>query len=120
MIFSLKTQIQRAIDSAVNSQLIPPLQSSIRAATGERPCERPDANSEGLKVVPKVSSFRKEVSEGYNPNESLREASYNPRDAHYMVTGAHEANPIPDFLTGRNTEQTEIEPQNESHDDMHN
>ena len=83
LMFSLNTQIQRAIDSAVNSQLIPQIQSSIRAATGERPCERPDTNPEGLKSVPKVSSSRRDVSDGYNPDDSLREATYNPRDTHY-------------------------------------
>ena len=37
LMFSLNTQIQRALDSAVNSQLIPQIQSSIRAATSEQP-----------------------------------------------------------------------------------
>ena len=83
LMFSLNTQIQRAIDSAVNSQLIPQIQSSIRAVTGEQPCERPDANPEGLKSVPKVSSSRRDVSDGCNPDDSLREATYNPRDNHY-------------------------------------
>ena len=81
LMFSVSTQ--RALDNAISSQVIPQVQSAIRAVNGEIPRERPDTGAEGLKSVPKVSSSRNDVSEGYNPNESLREATYNPRDAHY-------------------------------------
>ena len=59
------------------------VQAAVRAANGERPRKRHDTGTEGLKSVPKVSSSRNDVSEDYNPNESIREASYNPRDTHY-------------------------------------
>ena len=83
LLFSVNTQIQRALDNAFGSEVIPQVQSAIRAVNGELPRERPDTGAEGLKSVPKVSSSRNDVSEGYNPNESLRDVSYNPRDAPY-------------------------------------
>ena len=72
LMFTLNTQIQRAIDIAVTSQLIAQIQSSIRPVNGEGPSERPDVNAEGLKTAGKSSSSRNDVSKGYNPNESMR------------------------------------------------
>ena len=48
LLISMNIQVQRAIDNAINIQIIPHFHYTIRASTGDKLCERPDASAEGL------------------------------------------------------------------------
>ena len=108
LLFTVNTQVQRAIDNAINAQILPQIQTAFRAANGNGPSEGPDSGAEGLNRSVIMTSSRNDVSEGLNQEN-------RPRDTHYMVTGAHETNQVPEFLTGRNPPHPNL--QNDDHDD---
>ena len=70
--FSMNTQVQRAIDNAFNDQIIPKIQSKLRATNGDRPREGPDINAGGLNRVATGMSSTIDVSESLNPEKRPR------------------------------------------------
>ena len=103
MMNSVSVQIQRAINDAISTQVLPQIQNIIMAEPGHRtkkgwdvPAERPEPNSEVQRNPNAKSSLRNEQY----VNEL--NGDYPDVNVHDMVTGDNESpNPVPEFLTGR-------------------
>ena len=95
MLFTVNAQVQRAIDNAINSQILPQIQSSLREANRKRSYEYPETGAEGPnETACNVTSTRNDVSG--NPNVGNR-----PRETYCMVKRPHEANQVTEFFTRR-------------------
>ena len=77
LLFTVNTQVQRAIDNAISAQILPQIQTAFRAANGNVPGEGPDSGAEGLNRSANMTSSRNDVSEGLNQENRPREAHYN-------------------------------------------
>ena len=71
MMNSVSVQIQRAINDAINNQVLPQIQNVIRAGSGQVtkkgwdvPSERPEVNSEGLQSDKARNDVRNEQAHG--------------------------------------------------------
>ena len=103
MMNNVGTQIQRAINEAINSQVLPQIQNVIMAGSGretrrgwEVPVERSEANAEEQRIQNAKADCRDEQHVGY------RSGGPSTRHVHDMVTGDNESPlQVPEFLTGR-------------------
>ena len=103
MMNNVGTQIQRAINEAINSQVLPQIQNVIMAGSGretrrgwEVPVERSEANAEEQRIQNTKADCRNEQHDGY------RSGGPSTRHVHDMVTGDNESPlQVPEFLTGR-------------------
>ena len=103
MMNSVSVQIQRAINDAISTQVLPPIQNAIMAGSGhgtgkgwDVPSERPELNSEVQRNLNAKNNSRNEQDENQLNND------YPDLNVHDMVTGDNESpNPVPEFLTGR-------------------
>ena len=103
MLNNVGTQIQRAINEAINSQVLPQIQNVIMAGSGretrrgwEVPVERSEANAEEQRIQNAKADCRNEQHDGY------RSGGPSTRQVHDMVTGDNESPlQVPEFLTGR-------------------
>ena len=68
LLFTVNTQVQRAIDNAINAQILPQTQTAFRAANGSGPSDNKFAN---------MTSLRNNVSEGQNHENRPRETHYS-------------------------------------------
>ena len=105
MMNSVSVQIQRAINEAISSQILPQIQNVVMAGSGQLtkggwnvPAERPEEYSEVLQnLEPKDNSKNKQAND--RPKDGV--PSTNSR-AYDMVTGENESPiEVPEFLTGR-------------------
>ena len=97
MFNNVSSQIQRAINEAINSQVLPQIQNALMAGSGretrrgwEVPAERPENHSE--------------VQQNTRTRTTLinEQCDHAYRNAHDMVTGENESPiEVPEFLTGR-------------------
>ena len=119
MMNSVSVQIQRAINEAISSQILPQIQNSVMAGSGQLtkerwnvPAERPEGYSEVLQnLEPRNNSKSKQA------NDRLKDGftSTNSR-AYDMVTGENESPiEVPEFLTGRMPSTSHL---NRSNDDF--
>ena len=103
MLNNVGTQIQRAINEAINSQVLPQIQNVMMAGSGretrrgwEVPVERSEANAEEQRIQNAKADCRNAQHDGY------RSGGPSTRQVHDMVTGDNESQPqVPEFLTGR-------------------
>ena len=103
MMNNVGTQIQRAINEAINSQVLPQIQNVIMAGSGretrrgwEVPVERSEANAEEQRIQNAKADCRDEQHDGY------RSGGPSTRHVQDMVTGDNESPlQVPEFLTGR-------------------
>ena len=103
MMNNVGTQIQRAINEAINSQVLPQIQNVMMAGSGretrrgwEVPVERSEANAEEQRIQNTKADCRNEQHDGY------RSGGPSTRHVHDMVTGDNESPlQVPEFLTGR-------------------
>ena len=103
MMNNVGSQIQRAINEAISSQVLPQIQNIIMAGSGretrrgwEVPVERPEINAEEQQVLNAKAGCRNEQCDGYRTNGP------STRNVHDMVTGDNESPlQVPEFLTGR-------------------
>ena len=103
MMNSVSVQIQRAINDAISTQVLPQIQNVIMAESGHRtrkgwdvPVERPEPNSVVQRNLNAKSSLRNEQY------VNQVNGDYPDLNVHDMVTGDNESpNPVPEFLTGR-------------------
>ena len=103
MMNSVSVQIQRAINDAISTQVLPQIQNVIMARPGHEtrkgwdiPTERPDLNSEVQRNLNAKSSLRN------GQYENQLNDDYPDLNVHDMVTGDNESpNQVPEFLTGR-------------------
>ena len=103
MMNSVSVQIQRAINDAISTQVLPQIQNVIMAESGHRtrkgwdvPAERPEPSSEVQRNLNAKSSLRNEQY------VNQLNGDYPDLNVHDMVTGDNESpNPVPEFLTGR-------------------
>ena len=103
MMNSVSVQIQRAINDAISTQVLPQIQNVIMARSGHRarkgwdvPSERPVLNSEVQRDLNAKSSLRN------GQYENQLNDDYPELNVHDMVTGDNESpNQVPEFLTGR-------------------
>ena len=58
-LLTVNNQVQRAIYNAMNSQIIPQIQSTVRTANRNDPSEGPDTIAEGLDRSANLTSSRK-------------------------------------------------------------
>ena len=119
MMNSVSVQIQRAINEAISSQILPQIQNAVMAGSGQLtkerwnvPAERPEGYSEVLQnLEPRNNSKSKQA------NDRLKDGftSTNSR-AYDMLTGENES-PIEvhEFLTGRMPSTSHL---NRSNDDL--
>ena len=119
MMNSVSVQIQRAINEAISSQILPQIQNAVMAGSGQLtkerwnvPAERPEGYSEVLQnLEPRNNSKSKQA------NDRLKDGftSTNSR-AYDMVTGENESPiEVPEFLTGRMPSTSHL---NRSNDDF--
>ena len=119
MMNSVSVQIQRAINEAISSQILPQIQNAVMAGSGQLtkerwnvPAERPEGYSEVLQnLEPRNNSKSKQA------NDRLKDGftSTNSR-AYDMVTGENESPiEVPEFLTGRMPSTSHL---NRSNDDL--
>ena len=103
MMNNVGTQIQRAINEAINSQVLPQIQNVRMAGSGretrrgwEVPVERSEANTEEQRKPNAKADCRNEQHDGY------RSGGPSIRNVHDMLTGDNESPlQVPEFLTGR-------------------
>ena len=103
MMSSVNTQIQRAINDAIGSQILPQIQTALYSGSGHLtqnrwnvPSERPEINSEENCSKKTRKNSRSEQFRD-RPIDGTTNAS-----AYDMVTGDNESpNPVPEFLTER-------------------
>ena len=103
MMSNVDTLIQRAINEAISSQVLPQIQNVIMAGSGretrrgwEVPVERSEANAEEQRIPNAKADCRNEQNDGY------RSGGSSARHVHDMVTGDNESPlQVPEFLTGR-------------------
>ena len=103
MMSNVDTQIQRVINEAISSQVLPQIQNVIMAGSGretrrgwEVPVERPEVNAEEQRIPNAKADCRNEQNDGY------RSGGPSARHVHDMVTGDNESPlQVPEFLTGR-------------------
>ena len=103
MMNSVSVQIQRAINDAISTQVLPQIQNVIMARSGHRtrkgwdvPSERPELNSEVQRDLNAKSSLRN------GQYENQLNDDYPELNVHDMVTGDNESpNQVPEFLRGR-------------------
>ena len=119
MMNSVSVQIQRAINEAISSQILPQIQNAVMAGSGQLtkerwnvPAERPEGYSKVLQnLEPRNNSKSKQA------NDRLKDGftSTNSR-AYDMVTGENESPiEVPEFLTGRMPSTSHL---NRSNDDF--
>ena len=100
---SVSVQIQRAINDAISTQVLPQIQNVIMARPGhgtrkgwDVPTERPELNSDVQRNLNAKSSL------GNGQYENQLNDDYPGLNVHGMVTGDNESpNQVPEFLTGR-------------------
>ena len=117
MMNSVSVQIQRAINDAISTQVLPQIQNAIMAGSGHRtrkgwdaPSERPELNSEVQRNLNVKSNSRNEQDEDQSNND------YPDLNVHDMVTGDNESpNQVPEFLTGRIPSRSHL---NQSYEDI--
>ena len=117
MMNSVSVQIQRAINDAISTQVLPQIQNAIMAGSGHRtrkgwdaPSERPELNSEVQRNLYVKSNSRNEQNEDQLNND------YPDLNVHDMVTGDNESpNQVPEFLTGRIPSRSHL---NQSYEDI--
>ena len=103
MMSNVDTLIQRAINEAISSQVLPQIQNVIMAGSGretrrgwEIPVERPEVNAEEQRIPSAKTDCRNEQHDGN------RLSGQSIRQVHDMVTGDNESPlQVPEFLTGR-------------------
>ena len=103
MMNSVSVHIQRTINDAISTQVLPQIQNAIMAGSGHGtgkwwgvPSERPELNSEVQRNLNAKNNSRNEQVENQLNND------YPDLNFHDMVTGDNESpNPVPEFLTGR-------------------
>ena len=103
MMSNVDTLIQRAINEAISSQVLPQIQNVIMAGSGretrrgwEVPVERPEVNAEEQRIPSAKTDCRNEQHDGNRLN------GQPSRQVHDMVTGDNESPlQVPEFLTGR-------------------
>ena len=103
MMNSVSVQIQRAINDAISTQVLPQIQNVIMAGLGhgtrkgwDVPSERPELNSEVQQNFNTKNNLRNEQVGNQSDN------GFPGLNVHDMVTGDNESpNPVPEFLTGR-------------------
>ena len=119
MMNSVSVQIQRAINEAISSQILPQIQNAVMAGSGQLtkerwnvPAERPEGYSEMLQnLEPRNNSKSKQAND--RPKDGF--TGTNPR-AYDMVTGENESPiEVPEFLTGRIPSTSHL---NRSNDDL--
>ena len=119
MMNSVSVQIQRAINEAISSQILPQIQNAVMAGSGQLtkerwnvPAERPEGYSEILQnLEPRNNSKSKQTND--RPKDGF--TSTNSR-AYDMVTGENESPiEVPEFLTGRMPSTSHL---NRSNDDF--
>ena len=119
MMNSVSVQIQRAINEAISSQILPQIQNAVMAGSGQLtkerwnvPAERPEGYSEILQnLEPRNNSKSKQTND--RPKDGF--TSTNSR-AYDMVTGENESPiEVPEFLTGRIPSTSHL---NRSNDDL--
>ena len=105
MMNSVSVQIQRAINEAISSQILPQIQNVVMAGSGQLtkerwnvPAERPEGYSEALQNSELRNNSKNKQTNG-RPKDGF--TSTNSR-AYDMVTGENESPiEVPEFLTGR-------------------
>ena len=103
MMTNVDTLIQRAINEAISSQVLPQIQNVIMAGSGretrrgwEVPVERSEANAEEQRIPNAKADCRNEQNDGY------QSGGPSARHVHDMVTGDNESPlQVPEFLTGQ-------------------
>ena len=111
MMNNVGTQIQRAINEAINSQVLPQIQNVMMAGSGretrrgwEVPVERSEANAEEQRIQNAKVDCRNEQHDGY------RSGGPSSRHVHDMVTGDNESPlQVPEFLTGRVSSRSHLD-----------
>ena len=113
---TVSVQIQRAINDAINSQVLRQIQNALMTESGHVtqkgwnvPAERREINTEVLRNEKARNNSKKELVQK-PPNDEPTENAYD------MVTEENES-PIlvPEFLTGRIPSRSYL---NQSHDDL--
>ena len=119
MMNSVSVQIQRAINEAISSQILPQIQNAVMAGSGQLtkerwnvPAERPEGYSEVLQNLEPRNN-----SKGKQANDRLKDGFTNTNSRAYdMVTGENESPiEVPEFLTGRIPSTSHL---NRSNDDL--
>ena len=119
MMNSVSVQIQRAINEAISSQILPQIQYAVMAGSGQLtkerwnvPAERPEGYSEILQnLEPRNNSKSKQTND--RPKDGFTRTNSRAYD---MVTGENESPiEVPEFLTGRIPSTSHL---NRSNDDL--
>ena len=114
---SVSVQVQRAINDAISTQVLPQIQNVMMAESGHRtrkgwgvPVERPEPNSEVQRNLNAKGSLRNEQY------VNQMNGDYPNLNVHDMVTGENESPiEVPEFLTGRIPSTSHL---NRSNDDL--
>ena len=97
MFNNVSSQIQRAINEVINSQVLPQIQNALMAGSGRE-------TRRGLEVPAERPENHSEVQQNTRTRTALinEQCDHAYRNAHDMVTGDNESPPqVPEFLTGR-------------------
>ena len=103
MLNNVSSQIQRAINEAINSQVLPQIQNAMMAGSvhetrrgWEVPAERPETDAEEQRNPNARTNCRNER------HDVRQKGGISNHNVHDMVTGDNESPPqVPEFLTGR-------------------
>ena len=117
MMSSVNTLIQRAISDAIDSQILPQIQTALYSGSGHLTQNRWDVPSESPEINPKENCSKK--TRKNSRSEQFRDRSIDGTtnaSAYDMVTGENESPiDVPEFLTGRKPSRSHL---HRSHDDL--
>ena len=94
MMNSVSVQIQRAINEAISSQILPQIQNAVMAGSGQLtkerwnvPAERPEGYSEILQnLEPRNNSKSKQAND--RPKDGFTSTNFRAYDKAYLVLGS--------------------------------
>ena len=117
MMSSVNTQIQRAISDAIDSQILPQIQTALYSGSGHLTQNRWVVPSQSPEINPKENCSKK--TRKNSRSEQFRDRSIDGTtnaSAYDMVTGENESPiDVPEFLTGRKPSRSHL---HRSHDDL--
>ena len=114
---SVNTQIRRAISDAIDSQILPQIQTAIYSGSGHLTQNRWNVPSERPEIIPEENCCKKTRKNSRSEQFRDRPSDGTTKDSAYdMVTGENEPPiDVPEFLTGRMPSRSHL---HRSHDDL--
>ena len=112
MMSNVDTLIQRAINEAISSQVLPQIQNVIMAGSGretrrgwEVPVERPETNAEEQRIPSAKADCRNEQHDGYRPSGQSSRHAHDSNKTQFVLLDIQTSKQHPDVCTSKHLER---------------